>query len=67
MSLDASMPGALQPPDWVSDFSSPNPSPSDAPNKTLNLEAFVQGVLDAHATINAPRLALFDIQILKRE
>jgi len=67
ISLDASMPGALQPPDWVSAFSSPNPSSDDDPNKTLNLEEFVQGVLDAHATINAPQLALFDIQVFKRE
>jgi len=67
MSLRASIPGALQAPDWVLAFSSPNPSPENNPNKTLNLEAFVQGVLDAHATINAPRLATFDIQVLKRD
>lgn len=67
IALEAPMPGAFQPPDWVREFSSANPTPDNDANKTLNLEPFVQSVLDAHATINRPQIALFEIQVLKRE
>jgi hypothetical protein len=67
VALEAPMPGALEAPAWVNEFSSANPSPSRDANKTLNLEPFVQGLLDAHATINRPIIALFDVQVRKRE
>ena len=67
ISLEAANPGSLTPPEWVRSFSSSNPTASTDPNKTLNLETFVRRVLNAHSTINAPKVSVFSMQVRKND
>ncbi len=44
-------------PDWIKGFSSDNPTPTNEPNKTLNLERFVRDLLRATASVNDYKVA----------
>lgn len=55
--LQAAAIGGLAVPQWVTDFSSANPSRNLDANKTLNLEKFVTDLLRASLAIHQPRIA----------
>lgn len=65
--LRADSPGALSSPAWIQSLSSSNPTASEDPNKTLNLETFVQRTLNAYATINKPLVSMFTVQVRKND
>lgn len=50
-------------PDWVGEFSSDNPSAGYQPNRTLNLQRFVSGVMQSNSAVNQPALAQFFVKI----
>ena len=52
-------------PKWVHDFSSDNPTPKKDPNKTLNLERFIAGLINTNAEVSQPKIAQMIIQIDK--
>lgn len=53
----------LDVPSWVEEFSSTNPSPESAPNKTLNLEKFVSDLTQARSSVRRPKLAKIYITV----
>lgn len=52
-------------PAWVRALSSPNPTASDGPNKTLNLERFVTDLRRAASSVHAPELARWYMDVRK--
>ena len=58
--------GGLVPPAWVQDLSSPNPTATQDPNRTLNLEKFVADLAQAAASAHRPVLAQFTLDVTKR-
>lgn len=52
-------------PQWVKAFSSPNPTPNQDANKTLNLEKFVNDLLRANLAISQPTVAKMYITVKK--
>lgn len=55
----------LDVPTWIENFSSTNPSPESAPNKTLNLEKFVSDLIQAGSSVHRPKLAKIYITVRK--
>ena len=55
----------LDVPAWIESFSSTNPSPESAPNKTLNLKKFVSDLMQARSSVRRPKLAKFYITVRK--
>lgn len=55
----------LDVPVWIENFSSTNPSPESAPNKTLNLKKFVTDLIRARSSVRRPKLAKFYITVRK--
>jgi hypothetical protein len=53
-------------PGWVAEWSSENPTPTSDPNKTINLERFVNGLLQASASAHQINVARFFVQIRKK-
>jgi len=52
-------------PAWVRTLSSPNPTATDGPNKTLNLERFVSDLRRAASSVHAPELARWYMDVRK--
>ena len=63
--LQAAAIGGLAVPQWVTDFSSANPSRNVDANKTLNLEKFVTDLLRASLAIHQPRIAQMYLSVRK--
>lgn len=63
--LQAAAIGGLTVPQWVTDFSSPNPSKTHDANKTLNLEKFVTDLIRASLAIHQPRIAQMYLAVRK--
>jgi hypothetical protein len=51
---------------WVESYSSPNPTPTADPNKTLNLARFVLDLRRASTSVTRPAVAVWYVNVRKR-
>lgn len=57
--------GGLSVPEWITGYSSRNPSPESGPNQTLNLRLFASNLLRANQSVRTPKIARLFITVRK--
>jgi hypothetical protein len=57
--------GGWSAPKWIDELSSDNPTPTQQPNRTMNLKRLVTELIDASASIHRPALAKLTLNVRK--